>query len=199
MRSTIIEALRAALSYVVLALTVVAPAQAQPARPADAVDPFERRGWHLELGGQGALETWNYNISHEELYGWRAGLTYGIREGLTLVAGSPVWYVAQRRTDAFLIGATIGIRGRIYRRGKVSAFLEVDLGVSESDTPVPPRGTRFNYLALGGGGATIRVRRGMYLLTGLKWIHISNNGLAGRNRNPDIEAVGPQAALLLRF
>lgn len=198
MRSTIIEALKGALSCVVLALTVVPPAQAQP-RKSDSDDPFARHGWHLELGGHGALETWNYNISHEELYGWRAGLTYGLRRGLTLTAASPIFYVAQRRTNAYLIGATVGIRGRIYRRGKVSTFLDVEVGVCESDTPVPPRGTRFNYLALGGGGVTVRLRRGVHLLTGLKWIHLSNNGLAGRDRNPDIEAVGPHAALLLRF
>jgi hypothetical protein len=44
---------------------------------AQADDPFARRGWHLELDGRGALEAWNYNISHEELAGIYAGFTYG--------------------------------------------------------------------------------------------------------------------------
>ena len=47
--------------------------------------------------------------------------------------------------------------------------------------------------------ATIRVRSGVHLLAGLKWIHVSNNGLAGRDRNPDIEAVGPTLGVLLGF
>jgi lipid A 3-O-deacylase PagL len=174
-------------------------AQAQVVATSGQDDPFARRGWHLELGGHGALETWNYNISHEELHGLRAGLTYGLRDGLTLMAGSPLYYVAQRGTDGYAFGATFGVRGRVYRRGNVSVFLEVEVGVSESDTPVPPRGTRFNYLLLGGAGATIRLHPGVHLLAGMKWIHISNGGLAGRDRNPDIEAVGPHTSVLIRF
>jgi hypothetical protein len=169
------------------------------ARTAEGLDPFLRRGWHLELGGHGALETWNYNGSHEEMYGWRGGLAYGLGKGLTLTAGVPLYYVSQRGVDAWLFGAAFGIRGRVYRKGRMSAVLEFEVGVSESDTIVPPRGTRFNYLALGGAGTTIRLRPGIHLLTSLRWIHVSNNGLAGRHRNPDIEAVGPTAALLIAF
>lgn len=182
-----------------MVLACVAVAHAQTAGGSDRSDPFPRRGWHLELGGHGALEAWNYNISHEEMYGIRTGLTYGLRDGVVLTTGSSLYYVSQRGIDGYVLGATAGLRGRAYRRGKVSAFLEFEVGVSEADTPVPPRGTRFNYVVLGGAGATIRIRPGIHLLTGMKWIHLSNNGLAGRDRNPDIEAIGPHAALLMRF
>jgi hypothetical protein len=198
MRSTIVQGVGrlAAGAGLVLAAATAAPAQT-PQPPPD--DPFARRGWHLELGGHGAFETWNYNISREELYGLRAGLTYGLGKGLTLVAGAPLYHVSQRGIDGYLLGATFGLRGRVYRRARLSVFWEFEVGISEADTAVPPRGTRFNYLAIGGGGTTLRLRTGVHLLTGLKWIHISNNGLAGRSRNPDIEAVGPHAAVLLRF
>lgn len=209
MRSTIVQAVRHIAYVTALTFAMPSAAQGQVAGPsadgglradaAEQADPFVRRGWHLELGGHGALEAWNYNGSHEEMYGWRAGLTYGLGNGVTLTAGGPLYYVSQRGVDGFLLGATFGIRGRVYRKGRLSAFLEVELGISESDTLVPPRGTRFNYVALGGAGATLRLRPGLHLLTGLKWIHVSNNGLAGRHRNPDIEAVGPHAALLVGF
>ena len=162
-------------------------------------DPFERRAWHLELGGHGALETWNYNGSHEEMFGLRTGFTYGLGGNITFIAGWPLYYVSQRGIDGSLFGTTFGLRGRVYRHGRVSAFLEFEVGVSEADTSVPPRGTRFNYVAMGGAGVTIRLRPGIHLLTGMKWIHVSNNGLAGRDRNPDIEAVGPHASILVRF
>jgi hypothetical protein len=185
---------------VALVLVIGSSAHAQaPAQPASAADPFGRRGWHLELGAHGALETWNYNISHEELSAIRTGITYGLGKGVTLVAGASLYYIGQRGVDGFLFGATFGVRGRIYRRGRMTVFYEGEVGISESDTFVPPRGTRFNYLALGGAGSTFRLRDGLHLLTGLKWIHVSNNGLAGRSRNPDIEAVGPHASLLMRF
>jgi hypothetical protein len=34
---------------------------------------------------------------------------------------------------------------------------------------------------------------------GATFLHISNNGREGRGRNPDIEAVGPHAALTVTF
>jgi hypothetical protein len=172
---------------------------AQAPAPVPADNPFSRRGWHLELSYHLAAETWNYNVSREEMHGIIAGLTYGLREGLALTARAPLYYVNQRGVDGFLLGATAGVRGRIFRYRRASFFLEVDVGISESDTTVPPRGTRFNYLALGGGGATIRLRPGVHLLTAMRWVHVSNGGLAGRDRNPDIEAVGPQLGVLIGF
>jgi hypothetical protein len=162
-------------------------------------DPFGRRGWHLELGGGAALEAWNYNGSHEELYGISAGLTHGLFQGLVITARAPLYFIDQRGVDGFLFGATVGVRGRVYHRRRLSVFLEGDIGISEADTSVPPRGTRFNYLLLGGGGATIRIQRDIHLLIGLTWIHVSNNGHAGRHRNPDIEAIGPRVGVLIGF
>jgi len=182
-------------------LLVIAPAaaNAQGARPVPAEDPFADRGWHLELGGHAAIEAWNYNNTHEKMYGWHAGLTYGLRQGLLVVVRSPLYYVDQRGTDAFLLGVTAGVRGRIYRRGRLSVFLELDVGISEADVAVPPRGTRFNYLALGSAGTTVRVKGAVHLLASMRWAHVSNSGIAGRDRNPDIEAVGPQIGILMGF
>jgi len=187
-------------AWIVLAFATVCAAQAR-STPAAAVpdDPLGRRGWHLELTGHGALETWNYNGNHEEMAGEFAGITYGIRDGLALKIASPLYYVWQRGTDGYLFGLTWGVRGRLLRRPRWSAFWEFEVGVSESDTHVPPRGTRFNYLAIGGGGVTVRLRPGVHALGGLRWVHVSNNSLAGRDRNPDIEAIGPTIGVLLGF
>ena len=198
MRSTIVQRL-GALARVAALLAVAADAAAQPGEPAPNEDPFARRGWHLELGGHWAPETWNYNRSREVMEGVRAGLTYGVGKGITLLAAAPLYHVSQRGVDGYLLGATFGVRGRVLRRGRAAAYLEFEVGVSESDTFVPPGGTRFNYLALGGAGAAVRLRRQIHLLAGLKWVHVSNNSLAGRSRNPDIEAVGPYASLLVGF
>lgn len=181
---------------VAIACLAGAPAAAQTSA---ADDPFARRSWTLELSSHAAVETWNYNISHEEVYGLAAGITYGIHDGLALTASGPLYYVDQRGVDAWLLGAAVGVRGRLCRRGRVTAFWEIEAGVSEADTFTPPRGTRFNYLALGGAGVTIRLRRGVHLLGAIEWIHLSNNGLAGRDRNPDIEAVGPRMGVLVGF
>jgi hypothetical protein len=187
------------LVCVLMACHVPLDAQTINAAPARSQDPFEKRGWHLELSTDLALETWNYNGNREEMYGIVPGITYGLRDGLVLTAGGPLYYVSQRGVDAFLLGATLGVRGRLLRRGGTAAFVEFQVGISHADTYTPPRGTRFNYLALGGAGVIVRVAPHTHLLAGLKWVHVSNNSLAGRDRNPDIEAVGPRLGILIGF
>lgn len=176
-------------------LTVPAGAQA----PAASGDPFDDAAWHLEMGAHYAIETWNYNNNHETMAGAVFGLSYGLRKDLAFVLHTPLYYVDQRSTDAGLLGLTWGVRWRVLKMRRASLFVETEVGISRAETYTPPRGTRFNYLALGGAGVTMRVARETHVLTGLTWIHVSNNGLAGRDRNPDIEAVGPRIALLMRF
>jgi hypothetical protein len=162
-------------------------------------DPFAEGRWRAEFVAQAALEAWNYNTSHEELYGLVQGVTYGLRTGLVLTARQRLYYVSQRRNDSRVLGLTAGLRGRAYRRGHASIFWQFDLGISDAAVAVPNRGTRFNYLALGGAGVAVRLRPGLHTLAGLRWVHVSNNGLAGRTRNPDIEAVGPTVGMLVGF
>ncbi len=178
-------------------LLVAAGARAQTAT--EASDPFARGRWHVQSAIHAALEAWNYNGSHEELYGISEGLTYGLRNGLVLTLNQRVYYVSQRANDTWLLGLTFGIRGRVYRRGRASVFLEGNVGISDAAIAAPPRGTRFNYLALGSGGVLVRVKPRVHLVAALQLIHISNNGLKSPSRNPDIEAIGPNVGLLMGF
>jgi hypothetical protein len=174
-------------------------AKAALAQSAPRDDAFARGRWHFEVDATAALEAWNYNISHEELYGLSQGVTYGVRNGLVIRATQRMAYVSQRAEDAILLGLTIGVRGRLYQRGRVSGFLQGDLGISHTAIATPPRGTRFNYLAVGGGGVMVRVHPRIHLVSALQLIHVSNAGVKGPGRNPDIEAIGPSLGLLIRF
>jgi hypothetical protein len=203
MRGTLTHAraplvLIAPLALVLFAATAAAQGRTPPGAGVPD-DPLARHRWSLEITAHGAIETWNYNANHENMAGHFAGVTYGIREGLAVKVASPLYYVWQRGTDAYLFGLTWGVRGRLAKKPRWSAFWEFEVGVSEADTYVPPRGTRFNYLAIGGGGVIVRIRPGVHALGGLRWVHVSNNSLAGRSRNPDIEAVGPTIGLLYGF
>jgi hypothetical protein len=190
MRPTILHAL------LLLGLSVV-PARAQPA--SGATDPFDAHRWHVETEAVAALEVWNYNVSHEELYGVSEFVTYGLTDGLVLRAGQRFAYVSQRAEDAVLLGLTIGVRGRVWHRGRMSGFLQGDVGISHTAIATPPRGTRFNYLAIGGGGVMLRVHPRAHVVSTLQLIHISNASLKGSGRNPDIEALGPSVGILIRF
>ena len=160
-------------------------------------DPFADGRWRAEFLAGAALEAWNYNPSHEELYGLTQGITYGLRDGLVVMARQRLFYVSQRRNDSRLLGVTSGLRWRVYRRGRASAFLQFDVGISDAAVALPPGGTRFNYLANGGGGVAVRMSRRIHAIALLEVIHVSNGGIAGHDRNPDIEAIGPSVGVTI--
>jgi hypothetical protein len=195
MRHTIPQ--RAAAACVLLFIACGAAGAQEPAAPAD--DPFAARRWHAEGILNGALETWNYNVSHEELYGLTEGLTYGVKDGVVFTMNQHIYYVSQRANDSWLLGLTCGFRRRVYRRGRSSVFIDGAVGISDAAIAAPPRGTRFNYLATGSGGVLVRVRPRVHALAALQWIHVSNNSLKGPGRNPDIEAVGPRIGVVVGF
>ena len=194
--------MRHTISQRVLALWVLllmaATARAQ-STAAEAGDPFAAGRWHFEVATHAAVEAWNYNISHEELYGINEGLTYGLRDGLVLTLNQRVYYISQRANDTWVLGLTFGVRGRVYRRGPTSVFIEGNLGISDAAIATPPRGTRFNYLALGSGGVIVRMTPRLHLLAALQLIHISNAGLKDASRNPDLEAIGPVLGMVIGF
>jgi hypothetical protein len=171
-------------------------AQGTPSTPEDA---FAKGRWRAEFLVQAALEAWNYNPSHEELYGLVQGVTYGVRDGLALIVRQRLCYISQRRNDSRLLGISSGLRGRVYRRGRTSAFLQFDVGVADAAVALPPGGTRFNYLAIGGGGLMIQMTRRIQAVAAIEVVHISNAGIAGPDRNPDIEAIGPSLGVSIGF
>ena len=178
-------------------LTADARAQGSPSAP--SIDPFASGRWRAEFLVQAALEAWNYNPSHEELFGLVQGVTYGLRDGLVLMVRQRLYYVSQRRNDSRALAITSGLRGRVYKRGRASAFLQFDLGIADAAVALPPGGTRFNYIAIGGGGVMVQLNPRLQAIAALEVIHISNAGVAGPDRNPDIEAIGPTVGVSIGF
>jgi hypothetical protein len=174
-------------------------ARAQAAASSSAEDAFAEGRWRAEFLAGAALEAWNYNPSHEELYGLTQGVSYGLRDGVVLIARQRLVYISQRRNDSRLLGITAGLRGRVYRRGRTSAFLQFDVGLSDAAVALPPGGTRFNYLAIGGGGMMVRMNQRVQAIAVAEVIHISNAGIAGHDRNPDIEAIGASLGITIGF
>jgi hypothetical protein len=185
-------------AFALLLVTMSAvEARAQSSQSPSTDDGFAAGRWHAEFATQAALEAWNYNTSHEELYALVQGITYGVRDGLMLTVRQRLYYVSQRLNDSRVLGLTGGLRGRIFRRGRASGFLQFDFGASDAAIAVPPRGTRFNYLALGGAGILVRMHQRVHLIATLEVIHISNAGIKGPDRNPDIEAIGPSLGVTI--
>jgi len=174
-------------------------ARAQGGALSTTEDAFAKGRWRAEFLVEGALEAWNYNPSHEELFGLVQGVTYGLRDGLVLMVRQRLFYVSQRKNDSRALAITSGLRVRVYRRGRASGFVQFDIGISDAAVALPPGGTRFNYLGAGGGGMMVQLNRRLQAIAALEVIHISNAGLAGPDRNPDIEAIGPTVGVTIGF
>lgn len=165
---------------------------------ADAVaSPPTRRSSAVEVAGEIHREAWNYNASDEDLFGGSAGIWYPVGRNWSIGSEVPVLWVHQERVASTPLAGVTLIGRRHFQRANVSYFVEGGGGLSYSARFVPHRGTRFNYIAQAAVGIIHPTTRYAHLTVSLRFLHVSNNGLAGRDRNPDIEAFGIRVGLLM--
>jgi hypothetical protein len=193
--------------WVVVAIAVLVPGVAHAGQE-KAPSPLQQGTLGIEFTGGAFIEAWNLNDGRESLVDGSAAAWWTIIDNLTLMFEFHATRVFQDSSRAaFVNGFTPVVRWHAWRGARQaqdglpawSAFVEVGPGISWSDTQVPPRGTEFNYLLLAGGGAMARLGRQTNLLAGFRWLHLSNNSLEGRGRNPDIEALGGYAGVSVAF
>ena len=164
-----------------------------------AGDPFERGRVSIEFGGAGMTEAWNLNGHRESLVEVTAAFWGAVGKSLSLGVEFCHLRVFQPTPDAFVQGFSPLVRWRFVETGAWNGFVEVGPGISWSDLPTPPRGTKFNYLAQVSGGAMRRVGASGQLVMGVRLLHLSNNHREGRDRNPDLEMLGPFVGFAFLF
>jgi hypothetical protein len=143
---------------------------------------------HVDLGAMVLAEVWDFNEGTEVLTGAVAGVDHRVWRGIAVRAEVMALRVWQDRDSAWLGGFTVGTRVRLNNQ-RTRPFIDVAVGLSNATAPVPPTGTEFNYLAAIGAGVEHQVGAVRVVVTG-RWLHASNNGRAGRHRNPDIQSLG---------
>jgi hypothetical protein len=154
----------------------------------------------LELSGLYFVEAWDLNGRPRDfLEGGTAAVSLPVRDGWGVVIELLGMRVAQRPPSAFVSGLSGLLRKRLAERDRTTFFVEGGVGASYATVEVPERGTRFNYLLQAGGGVTHRLGRRASVLLDLRLFHLSNNSLNGRDHNPDIEALGGHAGILVWF
>lgn len=154
-------------------------------------DLFARGVWRTQFTGTFLSEAWDFNGARESLYGGALAYNYGFAAGWTLGAEAGVLRMQQEQaSDVVVSTLSLIIRRRLRHLGPLSLFVEGGPGLSYGNRAVPDGGTRFNFVAQSGVGTTIRVGLRSNVVSGLRWLHLSNNGMRGRRRNPDVQAVG---------
>lgn len=150
----------------------------------------------VEFTGTYLTEAWNLNGRRERLAGGGAALWWAFHERLALLVEVQLIRVFQAPVrDARVFGLTPLVQWRVHEADLWTAFVEIGPGVSWSNAPVPPNGTRFNFVTIAGTGITREVGPRAQVVAGFRWFHLSNGGREGSNRNPDIQAVGPYAGV----
>jgi hypothetical protein len=180
-------------AVVLIILLVAAPAYAQAPR------------WTVDVTPASYVEAWELNDSVEHLTGIQAGIDRRVWRSVAVRAEGLLLHVHQAGDDTWLRGASLGMRARRPfgvaqgRRVRVTElFLDVAGGWAGAAKRVPPTGTRYNYLALIGGGVEAPLA-GLKLALGIRWLHISNGGREGRFANPDIQSLGASVGLGYAF
>lgn len=185
------------------ALCVVAvPVTCAAQGPATAPDrgPFRAGALGVQFAGMVGTEAWNLNGSHELVADGVFSVWWSFRPGMSLVAELHAMPVAQAvpRT-AFITAFSPLVRVRILSRGETSIYVDGGVGVAWSDTAVPPRGTRFNFLIITSLGLTRQITRQTAAVASVRVVHLSNANRAGPDRNPDIEALGGYFGVCVGF
>jgi hypothetical protein len=150
--------------------------------------------WQVDVGGVLAAEAWDFNEHKESLTGFVAGVERRMWGVLRLRVETPLVHVQQTGGDAWLRGVTVGPRVR-WRRARIKPFVDLAVGMSDATRPVPLRGTAVNFLAQAGAGVQLPLNGRLSVDLAGRWVHISNNGREGRQRNPDIQALGAVIAI----
>src|SRR5688500_3461720 len=113
----------------------------------------QERAWTIDVTSGYYVEAWEFNGSTEHLVGIQAGIDGRLWRGVALRGEGVVLRVHQQGAETWLRGATLGIRAR---RGSVArVFLDTGVGVATAGDPVPPTGTRLNYLLIVGAGIEV--------------------------------------------
>ena len=154
-------------------------------------DPVGRDSWHLELTGTFFRESWDMNLSREELVGGAISVNRHMTSNWTVGVETTLFHVNQESAaDVFVPVLSVMLRWSAFRVGETSVFFEGGGGVSYASGAVPNGGTRLNLVSQTGVGIARALTPRIALVGGLRWLHLSNNSLNGRDRNPDIQALG---------
>lgn len=167
-----------------------APAATGPSTTASH-GPFTKGNIGVEVGAGLFTEAWNSNGTREWIGEGTFAVSWAFKDGAALVVEFHAAGIAQAQPrTAFLNGLLPVLRWRVLNRGASAMFIDLGAGVSWSDTTVPPRGTRFNYLLITSVGLTRQLTPQVHAVASARLVHLSNASLMGRNHNPDIEALG---------
>ena len=170
------------LLLALLILSVSATASATPSIPAS--ESFARGSHYWSVTG---------GTSRDRGLGWlyftQLGLQYYIADNLAVTCGGIVGYMdARRADDGLLAGPEAGLRWHFAEGNRWSMYLDGVVGEVFQEHALTPARLRFSFDIQLGIGATYHVSRTLLYQSGLRWHHLSNGQIRGKDRNGGYDA-----------
>lgn len=127
------------------------------------------------------------------------GVGYFLWDGVSLSAEVSGYGISQPGDETLAGAIGVVLRHHLIERDHSSFFIDVAFAPIEALHRVPSGGTRFNYVTQCGIGLVHGLKNNSNLLLGVRYIHVSNAGLEGGDRNPSINGVSMYVGLMFRL
>ncbi len=174
---------RHALAYIVVAVALI-HRNALGADPAPAA--FPRGTLTLQAYGTYAAGLDN---SGSEVASGAVGASYYVWDNVSLGLEASYYSTYQRGLNGDAFGLSGILRDHLLTFDRFTFFTDVTFGPMQDTVRIPSEGTYFNFATRTGLGLTCQLRENLYLMGGVRYFHISNAAIEGRNRNPSINGI----------
>lgn len=125
----------------------------------------------------------------EQLSFATAGLNYYFLDNWAFGFEATGLLADQPDHDSAAGGADLLLRTHLLNEGNFSLFGDFAAGILEASRTIPPQGTDFNFTIQTGVGSIYQLTPRFGLITGLRYMHLSNARQEGPARNPSLNAI----------
>ena len=149
-------------------------------------EEFPKGTWDLELSGSYVQPI---RFSDDRFYNVTLGGGYYLADNFSLSGELQGYYVDQPFDDAIVGGLGVLVRWHVIRFDRFTIFADGGGGVTYADPEVPNFGTHFNFTGKVGPGLSYELSDQTHLLGGVRYFHLSNGNIHGRDQNPSYDGV----------
>jgi hypothetical protein len=171
-----------------------------PAQPVTQPDYFvsfvDQKRWDFEWSATGLADVTNRHVA---MGGTTAGVGYYILDNLAITFDISGYEFSEGHSNGGAGGVTLGLRHHVLDIGPSSLYFTVSGGEMWASNNLPMHGSHLNNTFEGGIGLATPLAPDVYLMTEVKFFHLSNANNHGDDRNPSINAVQGVVGVMWRF
>lgn len=156
-------------------------------------DPFAAGQWTIYGYGSGAA-----GKSARKVYAGHVGLGYYFLDNVSLNLETAGYFIEQSN-DTGGAGLNLASRWHYWRGTEWSLYFDGGAGLMHTRDTLRDPGTHFNFTLQGGMGVTYDLTERLMPMTGLRWFHISNARIQGKDHNVGFDSPMFYIGLILPF